>query len=473
MPTCGLSGFGEESACPAGTQRRDEGHQCWSSEARSSGACSQSDCCASTCWEEGWRDSGDASGSYQCPATAEARSSRDHHDCGEQCAQSSECCVPRCSLSAFANQSMCAAGATFKGEWTECESSEARSSGACTESDCCRQTCSGAGYTDGGAASCPASMLYRTEDWFECKTGGCSDAECCGAPSSGGGTCWDAGFRDSSAAAVNGTVLCPAGQMARSQEDGHTCGGEACFASECCHAQSSPPPSPPPLPPPSPPPSLPPPLSPLTLTERYGHNLSWCVTPRPLVSTSLVSPAADVPAGYVRTPESGDQSLDGGTCVRLSAVETLTHNNLSTSHAYSLFPGALAPGIMWRASKYHPYSSVGTPLALQLILTLTLALTLNPNPNPNPDPDPDTDPNQARPSHSSYRCRVQIRAARPLPTPLPRGLRCRAVATHAMSCVRVAARARYGFPGSSPSRWSSSCADDHTYPCYSSLVTRV
>ena len=197
------------------------------------------------------------------------------------------------------------------------------------------------------------------------------------------------------------------------------------------------------------------------------------MTPRPLVSTSLVSPAADVPAGYVRTPESGDQSLDGGTCVRLSAVETLTRNNLSTSHAYSVFPGALAPGVMWRASRYHPYSSVGTPLALQLILTLALALTLNPNPNPNPDPDTDTDPNQARPSHSSYRCRVQIRAARPLPTPLPRGLRCRAVATRAMSCVRVAARARYSFPGSSPSQWSSSCADDHTYPCYSSLVTRV
>ena len=27
----------------------------------------------------------------------------------------------------------------------------------------CRQTCSGAGYTDGGAASCPEGMVYRTE----------------------------------------------------------------------------------------------------------------------------------------------------------------------------------------------------------------------------------------------------------------------------------------------------------------------
>ena len=83
--------------------------------------------------------------------------------------------------------------------------------------------------------------MYRTEDWFECRTGGCSDAECCGAPSSGtwpsSGTCWDAGFRDSSAAAVNGTVLCPAGQMARGQEDGHICSGGACFASECCYAR--------------------------------------------------------------------------------------------------------------------------------------------------------------------------------------------------------------------------------------------
>ena len=79
--------------------------------------------------------------------------------------------------------------------------------------------------------------MYRTEDWFECRTGGCSDAECCGAPSSG--TCWDAGFRDSSAAAVNGTVLCPAGQMARGQADGHTCSGDACFASDCCFAQAT------------------------------------------------------------------------------------------------------------------------------------------------------------------------------------------------------------------------------------------
>ena len=216
----------------------------------------------------------------------------------------------------------------------------------------CRQTCSGAGYTDGGAAACPEGMVYRTEysapslslrpccaehsfgedgtihsstcyaradvfdpnriaelcpdnngigqqhifrdcrqaardanvchnwdgDWschecdehfygyfanfgydqcpsevieqleaeaasggqcsevmatYECRTGGCSDAECCGAPSSG--TCWDAGFRDSSAAAVDGTVLCPAGQMARGQEDGHLCSGGPCFASECCY----------------------------------------------------------------------------------------------------------------------------------------------------------------------------------------------------------------------------------------------
>ena len=194
-----------------------------------------SECCVSTCWAAGWRGSGDESGSYQCPATAEARGWHDVHDCGDRCAEQSECCVPKCGLSAFADQSMCAAGATFRGEWHECWSSEARISGACTESDCCRQTCSGAGYTDGGAASCPEGMVYRTEDWFECRTGGCSDAECCGAPSSG--TCWDAGFRDSSAAAVNGTVLCPAGQMARGQEDGHMCSGGACFASECCYAR--------------------------------------------------------------------------------------------------------------------------------------------------------------------------------------------------------------------------------------------
>ena len=102
------------------------------------------------------------------------------------------------------------------------------------------------------------------------------------------------------------------------------------------------------------------------------------MTPRPLVSTSLVSPAADVPAGYVRTPESGDQSLDGGTCVRSSTVETLTYSNLSTSHAYSLFPGALAPDFMSRTCTTCPYVSIGTLLALQLILTLALALTLNP-----------------------------------------------------------------------------------------------
>ena len=194
-----------------------------------------SECCGRTCWAAGWRGSGDESGSYECPATAEARGSSDTHDCGDRCAERSECCVPRCGLSAFGDESMCAAGATFRGERHECWSSEARSSGACAESDCCRQTCPGAGYTDGGAASCPEGMLYRAEDGFECRTGGCSDAECCGAPSNG--TCWAAGFRDSSAAAVNGTVLCPEGQVARGQEDGHVCSGGACFASDCCYAQ--------------------------------------------------------------------------------------------------------------------------------------------------------------------------------------------------------------------------------------------
>ena len=98
-----------------------------------------SECCGRTCWAAGWRGSGDESGSYECPATAEARGSSDTHDCGDRCAERSECCVPRCGLSAFGDESMCAAGATFRGERHECWSSEARSSGACAESDCCHE----------------------------------------------------------------------------------------------------------------------------------------------------------------------------------------------------------------------------------------------------------------------------------------------------------------------------------------------
>ena len=103
------------------------------------------------------------------------------------------------------------------------------------------------------------------------------------------------------------------------------------------------------------------PLQPATLNERYGHNRSWCVTSLPLVSTSLVPPAADVPAGYVRTPEEVNQTHNGGTCAPLPAAETLTHNNLSTSQAYHIFPGALAPDVL---SSY-PYSSIGALLAYQ------------------------------------------------------------------------------------------------------------
>ena len=103
------------------------------------------------------------------------------------------------------------------------------------------------------------------------------------------------------------------------------------------------------------------PLQPATLNERYGHNRSWCVTSLPLVSTSLVPPAADVPAGYVRTPEEVNQTHNGDTCAHLPAAETLTHNNLSTSQAYHIFPGALAPDVL---SSY-PYSSIGALLAYQ------------------------------------------------------------------------------------------------------------
>ena len=103
----------------------------------------------------------------------------------------------------------------------------------------------------------------------------------------------------------------------------------------------------------------PPPLQPATLNELYGHNRSWCVTSLPLVSTSVVSPATDVPAGYVRMPEEGTQTHNGGACAPLPAAESLTHTNLSTSQAYHIFPGALAPDVL---SSY-PYSSIGALLA--------------------------------------------------------------------------------------------------------------
>ena len=212
--SAGETTTGGTKFCPAGTQARSyyDSH-CMGGWC---GDFTDSECCQQTCWASGWRESGDVSGTYQCPATAEARGSTDGHDCGDRCGESSECCKPKCGLSGFADQSACPAGAEFKGEWNECWSDEARSTGMCSQSDCCRQTCSGAGYTDNGDNQCSVGMTSRsTDEWYEsmyhyeCKTADCSDAECCGVPSTGSGTCWDAGFRDSTAVPVEGACHHP------------------------------------------------------------------------------------------------------------------------------------------------------------------------------------------------------------------------------------------------------------------------
>ena len=163
-------------------------------------------CCYSTCWASGWRDFGNTSGNYTCPATAEARGMTDGSICFG--CDRSQCCTPKCGLSGFVNQSTCPAGIQFLGESHMCWSSGAQSAGVCSQSDCCPQTCSGAGYNSSGsgAKQCPTGMAYRTNDFFYCTTVDCSDAECCGAPapSSGPATCWASGFRDSTAATMTG-----------------------------------------------------------------------------------------------------------------------------------------------------------------------------------------------------------------------------------------------------------------------------
>ena len=45
-------------------------------------------------------------------------------------------------------------------------------------------------------------------------------------------TCWGAGWRDNGDA--SGTGECPAGQLAREEDDGHRCSGGECAEDECC-----------------------------------------------------------------------------------------------------------------------------------------------------------------------------------------------------------------------------------------------
>ena len=186
--------------------------------------CDQSECCQKTCWSSGWRDFGDSSGTNQCPVTSNVRTGSDEcdsptnpHDSDDwkggwsgECDQYG-CCEPTCGKSGFVDQSSCPSGTELGyDEGHECSSSVARSSGLCQQADCCRQTCSGAGYKTGGTRSCPTGMAYRT-DHHHCESliledlmGECSDAECCSVPSSGSGSCWDTGYRDSTAETTQG-----------------------------------------------------------------------------------------------------------------------------------------------------------------------------------------------------------------------------------------------------------------------------
>ena len=155
--------------CPPMTVARggdDDQHDCEE-------ACDQSECCQKTCWSSGWRDSGDSSGTNQCPVTSNVRRGSDD-ECGSG-GQSGECdqygcCEPTCGKSGFVDQSSCPSGtelryesSSSKGASRACSSSLARSSGMCQQADCCRQTCSDAGYKTGGTRSCPTGMAYRTD----------------------------------------------------------------------------------------------------------------------------------------------------------------------------------------------------------------------------------------------------------------------------------------------------------------------
>lgn len=165
-------------------------------------------------------------------------------DNGVPACQENDCCRFTCELSGFADPSSCATGADFDSDWIvvgylahtqllhspRCAGSlyvfpgeeflgkeTLCWTGACQSSDCCRHTCSAAGYSEGGAKQCPTGMFYRTSPAncpgnclaeYACKTGNCSDAECCSVPrvpsSSDIGTCWNSGFRDSTVDATDG-----------------------------------------------------------------------------------------------------------------------------------------------------------------------------------------------------------------------------------------------------------------------------
>ena len=77
--TCGLSGFVNQSTCPAGLQFQSEAWAC------SGGACSQSDCCSQTCSGAGYNSSG------SCPAGMAYRTS-DLFYCTTVDCSVAECC---------------------------------------------------------------------------------------------------------------------------------------------------------------------------------------------------------------------------------------------------------------------------------------------------------------------------------------------------------------------------------------------
>ena len=88
-PKCGLSGFVNQSTCPAGIQFMGESHMCSSSGAQSAGVCSQSDCCPQTCSGAGYNSSG--SGAKQCP-TGMAYRTNDFFYCTTVDCSDAECC---------------------------------------------------------------------------------------------------------------------------------------------------------------------------------------------------------------------------------------------------------------------------------------------------------------------------------------------------------------------------------------------
>ena len=115
----------------------------------------------------GWRDNGDSSGLYECPAGKLARDSSDGHRCSSGTCSESECCAETC---AAVDAASCPAGEQIDPD-RRCYGS------ACTISSCCFVGCQN--WAEAGNM-CPTELALDNDG--SCDGGllsGCNEEACC------------------------------------------------------------------------------------------------------------------------------------------------------------------------------------------------------------------------------------------------------------------------------------------------------